>query len=122
MSTEPLDLSGLPDHWSMSAKTTYATIDAENPRATASQQTALFEAVSLIALADELAGTIPITGLMTTGSQGQAVVNPAIAEVRALRSAALAALRGIGFASAASAHSAASAAGAALISHRWAAR
>lgn len=114
--SEVLDLSGLPDDWSESAKTTFATIEAENPRATASQLTTLFEAVSLLALADDLAGTIPEVGLMTTGSQGQAVVNPAVAEVRALRRDALAAIRGIGFAAG---QSAAAAAGAALVAHRW---
>lgn len=110
--------AGLPETWSDSARETYAQIDEESPNATAAQRSALFEAVSLIALADELEATLVENGHMTTGSKGQLVVNPAISEVRALRRDAFAILRtaGVGVTKAATA---ASAAGAALVANRW---
>ncbi|WP_396658389.1 P27 family phage terminase small subunit [Microbacterium sp.] len=109
---------GLPEEWSLSARETYAAISEDNPKATAAQLAALYEACALLALADALADTIPEHGLMTTGSQGQTVVNPAIAEVRALRRDALAALRGLSLTTDRSATSASRAAGA-LAARRW---
>ncbi|MEZ3160130.1 hypothetical protein AB1K54_06210 [Microbacterium sp. BWT-B31] len=92
------NLAGLPSEWSESARETYAQIDDDNPRMTSAQRATLFECCGLLSLADDLAATIPTNGLMIGGSRGQLVVNPAIAEVRALRRDALAALRGLALA------------------------
>ncbi|WP_396668130.1 hypothetical protein [Microbacterium sp. R86528] len=109
--------AGLPD-WSDSTKETYCQIEDDNPRLTAAQRAALFEACSLLALADDLAATIPDVGLMTTGSQGQHIVNPAVAEIRALRRDAMAALRALDLSGVRDA-TAASKAGASLVGARW---
>ncbi|AWB88750.1 hypothetical protein [Homoserinimonas hongtaonis] len=124
----PLDLpehltpdryEGLPSTWSDSARETYVQIEEEAPNLTAAQRAATYEAVSLLALADEVAKAIDEHGVMTTGSQGQLVVNPAVSEVRALRRDALAALRAIGVGTKIAT---ASLAGSALASKRWAKR
>jgi len=111
--------TGLPATWSDSARETYMQVEEEAPSLNAAQRAGLFEACSLLALADGLAETIPTNGLMTTGSQGQLVVNPAVAEVRALRRDAIAALRSLGLNAGPKYSTAASMAGAALVSARW---
>lgn len=109
----------LPAEWSDSARTTYAEIADEHPTATAAQLAALYEACAMIAMTDDLAATIPEHGMMTKGSMGQVVVNPAVAEVRALRRDAIATLRAAGLTAPPKTASSASVAGANLAGSRW---
>lgn len=117
--TDSTPYDALPGDWSDSARTTYIEVAEENPTASAAQLAALFEACAMIALADDLAATIPEHGLMTTGSTGQLVVNPAVAEVRALRRDAVTTLRTAGLTVPPKAATSASTAGAQLAGSRW---
>lgn len=102
------------DLWDDLTEARAATITPE-------QLGALVQAVRLVTLADRLAAAVG-DDLIVPGSQGQPVSNPALAEARMSRSAAVTCLRALGLASSVSASGpmAASEAGRALVGRRWA--
>jgi hypothetical protein len=107
--------AGLPDSWSESVKATYSEIESDNPGLDAASLAALYEACELFAVADTMQRRVDTDGLLVTGSQGQLVAHPLIAEVRQSRSKGLDALTRLGLARN---QSNASRAGAALASKR----
>jgi hypothetical protein len=104
--------------WSAAAKRTFREVSAAHPTLEKSKLSILYAACDLLSEADSMQRRIDDDGLMATGSQGQPVANPLIAEVRQYRRAALDALRALGL----EGKGAASAAGAALAGKRWASR
>ncbi|MFB8893026.1 hypothetical protein [Microbacterium plantarum] len=124
MSTFKTDLAeALPASWSASVKETYVQVDEDNPDLTAAQRSALYEACLLLATAEALDAATAAHGLMTTGSAGQLVVNPAVAEARAHRLGAQALLKPLAPIGAADpAGGSSSAAAAALAGKRWSRR
>lgn len=117
MSDSPTDVAEFPDEWTSSAREVWRAVLTDYPDLKAAAHAALWEACNLIALADRLEETIEEHGLMTTGSAGQLVVNPAVTECRQLRTAAVLALGKLGIATA----DASSNMGRALARHRWSA-
>lgn len=121
MTNNQLDrYADLPATWSDSAKETYAAIEEAAGTLTPAQAATLYEAVSMLAIADGLEATLPEMGYYITNARGATALNPAIPEIRALRRDALAALRGMGLKDGTG--SAGSSAGAALAGARWGSR
>lgn len=117
---QPDRYADLPETWSTSAKETYVAIEEAAGALTPAQSATLYEAVSMLAIADGLEATLPAMGYYITNARGATALNPAIPEIRALRRDALAALRGMGLKDASG--TAGSQAGAALAGARWSAR
>ena len=102
----------IPDGLSEEAADLFADLSEDQDLTPAEWQAAL-QAARLVTMADRLDASVG-EDLMIPGSAGQQVVNPAIAEARQARTAALAALNRIR-----SQRNPASAAGSALASNRW---
>lgn len=104
--------------WTAAAKRTFREVTEAHPTLEKSTLSALYGACDLISEADEMQKVIDADGRTVTGSMGQTVAHPLIAEVRQYRKAALDAIKALGL----SGSSASSAAGTALANKRWGAR
>ena len=104
--------------WTASAKRTFREVTEAHPDLDKSTLSTLYGACDLMSEADEMQKRVDTDGLMVTGSQGQPVAHPLIAEVRQYRRAALDTIRQLGLAGRSSASSAASA----LANKRWSSR
>jgi hypothetical protein len=115
--TEPSDrYEGLPETWSQTARETYVQVAEAHPGLGPHALATLYNACALEALADCCDAQVLADGPMVTGSRGQMVAHPLLAESRQARAAAVAALRALGLAAG---QGRASAAGAALAGKRW---
>jgi phage terminase small subunit len=104
--------------WRSSAKRTFADTLAAHPALSGPALTGLMSACDLIDAADTMQRKVDEEGVIASGSQGQPVAHPLIAEVRHYRREAVAMLRALGLDS----RSGASAAAASLANKRWASR
>ncbi len=104
--------------WSASARRAFRDVADANPTLDKARLTSLYAACDLISEADKMQVRIDADGYTATGSQGQPVAHPLIAEVRQYRRAALDTLRVIS----ADAKGGSSAAASALASKRWSSR
>lgn len=104
--------------WTAAAKRTFREVTEAHPALEKSTLSALYGACDLISEADEMQKVIDADGRTVSGSMGQKVAHPLIAEVRQYRKAALDTIKALGLAGNASA----SAAGAALVAKRYGAR
>ncbi|WP_067201067.1 P27 family phage terminase small subunit [Microbacterium sp. XT11] len=104
--------------WSASAKRTFREVADAHPELEKSTLSALYGACDLISEADAMQKVIDAEGRMVTGSMGQPVAHPLIAEVRQYRKAALDALKALGLGG----RSTTSAAASALANKRWSSR
>src|SRR3954452_14026108 len=93
--SEGFDEDGLPTSWSLSARETYLQISDAHPNLSPAALVVLFEACSLLALADRMEAQVELDGLMVEGSKST-IANPLLGEIRQSRVAALAALRSLG--------------------------
>lgn len=104
--------------WTAAAKRTFREVTEAHPGLEKSTLSALYGACDLISEADEMQKVIDADGRTVSGSQGQPVAHPLIAEVRQYRKAALDTIKALGL----SGSSGASAAATALANKRWGAR
>lgn len=75
--------------WSAAASRASRDITAANPTLEKARLTSLFAACDLISEADNMQKVIDADGFVVTGSQGQPVAHPLVAEVRQYRRAAI---------------------------------
>ncbi|MDI9890567.1 P27 family phage terminase small subunit [Microbacterium sp. IEGM 1404] len=101
--------------WRTSAKRTFTETVEAQPTLNSATLAGLYAACDLIDAADTMQRTVDAEGVIATGSQGQPVAHPLIAEVRHYRREAVALLRALGL----TAQSASQAAASALANKRW---
>lgn len=80
-----LDGWTLPDHWTGSARETFAEVLTERPDLSGADLGALEQACHLIATAEALDAVARAAGYVATGSTGQVVAHPATVEARLAR-------------------------------------
>ncbi|EWS99564.1 hypothetical protein N865_02060 [Intrasporangium oryzae NRRL B-24470] len=83
-----LDGFDLPETWTASAVDTFREILTARPDLAGAELSALEQACSLITTADHLADVARDAAYVATGSQGQEILHPAVAEARLTRTAA----------------------------------
>lgn len=86
----------VPDHWTRDAVDLFETVVEERPDLSGEDVAALVHACELTTTADRLDEVARSAGYTATGSQGQEILHPAVAESRQARTSAariLAALR-----------------------------
>lgn len=104
--------------WSAPATRTFREVLAAHPTLDSTRLAGLYGACDLLSQADKMQAQIDDDGLTVSGSMGQKVAHPLVAEVRQYRRAALDSLKALGL----DGRSAASQAGAALAGKRWSSR
>lgn len=77
---------GLPPDWTDSARETFEAIYTERPDMSAAEVAALWHAAALESTAEHLEAIARADGYTATGSMGQTIVHPAVAEARLCRS------------------------------------
>jgi P27 family predicted phage terminase small subunit len=82
--------------WRTSAKRTFTETVEAQPTLNSATLAGLYAACDLIDAADTMQRTVDTEGVIATGSQGQPVAHPLIAEVRHYRREAVALLRALG--------------------------
>lgn len=96
MSADSPGATAVPDHWSTDAVDLFETVAEERPSLTGEDVASLVHACELTTTADRLDEVARRAEFVATGSTGQEILHPAVAESRQARAAAariLAALR-----------------------------
>lgn len=104
--------------WTASAKRAFRDVADANPTMEKAKLSALYSACDLLSEADKMQERVDADGLVVTGSQGQPVAHPLVAEIRQYRRAALETLKAL----AVDGRGGSSSAGAALANKRWSSR
>ena len=97
IATDPTDLPSpedldLPAEWTDSARETFEAVYRERPEMSAAEVAALWQACALESAADRLDEIARDANMTATGSTGQTIVHPAVAEARMARTQAAAIL------------------------------
>jgi hypothetical protein len=85
---DPLDGLELPAHWTPAARDAVASVLELQPELAGSDLAQLEQAAELITAADMAAEVARAAGMLATGSMGQTVAHPLVAEARQARAAA----------------------------------
>jgi hypothetical protein len=89
------DLPEIPDHWTRDAVDLFETVAEERPDLSGEDVTSLVHAAELTTTADRLDEVARAADFEATGSQGQTILHPAVAESRQARTAAARILAGL---------------------------